>query len=61
MKGLIDRLNRRANTIKARNNKLEDNSEKIIRNIHQREREGKHENELKKHREGGKMRKSKST
>ena len=47
----MDRLNRRPNTIKARNNKLEDNSEKVMWNIHQRESEGKHENELKTHRE----------
>ena len=42
----MDRLYSRLNTVIARNSKLENNSEKIIRDMHQRESEGKHENEL---------------
>ena len=43
---LMDRLYSRLNTVIARNSKLENNSEKIIRDMHQRESEGKHEKEL---------------
>lgn len=43
---VMERLNSRLNTIIARNSKLENNSEKIIQDMHQRESEGKHENEL---------------
>lgn len=43
---LMERLNSRLNTIIARNSKLENNSEKIIQDMHQRDSEGKHENEL---------------
>lgn len=43
---LMERLNNRLNTIIARNSKLENNSEKIIQDMHQRDSEGKLENEL---------------
>ena len=43
---LMERLNSRLNTIIARKSKLENNSEKIIQDMHQRDSEGKHENEL---------------
>lgn len=43
---LMDRLYSRLNTIIARNSKLENNSEKIIQDMHQRESEGKHEDQL---------------
>ena len=42
----MERLNNRLNTIIARNSKLENNSEKIIQDMHQRDSEGKLENEL---------------
>ena len=42
----MERLNSRLNTIIARNSKLQNNSEKIIQDMHQRDSEGKHENEL---------------
>lgn len=56
----MDRLNW-LSAIEERMNKLEDNSENIIQNVHQKESEGKEGNELKKHRECDRMRKSKYT
>lgn len=40
----------------SKNSKLENNSEKIIQDMHQRESEGKHEDQL--NREGGRMEKN---
>lgn len=43
---LMDRLYIRLNTIIARNSKLENNSEKIIQDMHQEKARGKHEDQL---------------